>query len=351
MSSIRMIRFDLSDGSMNAMVNRALSVNEILTEVDENLAHGRGAASAPISTGFAVLDTYLSGGLRPGELALLGGPQGIGKTFFALQILRHVAKSGQGGIYLTYEHDAPTVLGRLIAAEAGEAVGLGAVQLRRIRSAMEATDGGVGGLELRLAGSPGGLEALATMREYSPRLFVHRASGGSTDLGEIETVIRECRAAMGMAPLVVVDYLQKVAVPGGSEIEAERVTVVVEGLKDLALSMQVPILAVVAAEKEGLVGGTRLRTHHLRGSSSLAYEPDVVLVLHDKYDVVARHHLSFDVGNADRFREWAVLSIEKNRSGLDHLDVEFRKHLDQGRFEAQGRPVQETLVDGRVFVQ
>jgi len=44
-------------------------------------------------------------------------------------------------------------------------------------------------------------------------------------------------------PLVVVDYLQKVYVPK-MPVEDERATVVVEGLKDLALDLEVPVLAL-----------------------------------------------------------------------------------------------------------
>ena len=124
-----------------------------------------------------------------------------------------------------------------------------------------------------------------------------------------------------------------------------------EGLKDLALELNVPVLAVVAADKEGLVSGKRMRVHNLRGSSALAYEADTVLIMNDKYDVVARHHLVYNVGNAERFHGWAVLTIEKNRSGLDKIDLEFEKRFDQGRFEVNGKQVAEQLVDERVFVE
>jgi replicative DNA helicase len=150
---------------------------------------------------------------------------------------------------------------------------------------------------------------------------------------------------------VVVDYIQKIAVPDGPDTEDERTTIVVEALKDLALDLDVPLLAIVAADKEGLASSGRLRIHHLRGTSALAYEADVVLMLNDKYDVVARHHLVYDVTNAERFRGWVVMTIEKNRSGLDRIDLEFRKVFEQGRFDADGAPVAEQLVDERVFVE
>ena len=95
---------------------------------------------------------------------------------------------------------------------------------------------------------------------------------------------------------------------------------------------------------DALETGIRLR-------SGAELEADVVLLLNDKYDVVARHHLVYDVGNAERFRDWAVLTIEKNRTGLDRIDLEFHKRFDQGRFDSSGQPVREQLIDERVFVE
>ena len=275
----------------------------------------------------------------------------MGKTTFALQVLRNVVAGGAPGLYFSFEHDAPTVLERLIAIEASAQHGVEAVTLRRIREAMEAMTEQEGGLSRRLAGTAGGVEALATLQGYADRLYVHRASGSDTTVEAIREVVGQVQRAHGQAPIVIVDYLQKVFVPAGSEIEEERVTAIVEGLKDLALDADLPVLAIVAADKEGLVAGKRLRVHNLRGSSALAYEADVVLIMNDKYDVVARHHLVYNVGNAERFRNYVVVTIEKNRSGLDRIDLEFRKRFEQGRFEVDGMPVAEQLVDERVFVE
>jgi replicative DNA helicase len=109
-------------------------------------------------------------------------------------------------------------------------------------------------------------------------------------------------------------------------------------------------VAIAAADKGSLVGGKRMRVHDLRGSSALAYEADVVLILNDKYDVVARHHLVYHLDNAERFRQWAVLTIEKNRGGVDKVELEFQKRFEQGRFEREGRVVQEQLIEERIFV-
>ncbi|MDQ1602328.1 MAG: replicative helicase [Actinomycetota bacterium] len=327
------------------------SLGEVLDTADEKLVRGESAAGKVWPTGFNPLDAYLSGGVRSGELVLVGGPQGFGKTTFVLQVLRNIVAEGGHGVYFSYEHDEYTVLERLIALEAGLRFGAEAVAMRRIREALEAVDGSDKTLADKLAGTIGGKESVEIVRSYSERLFFARANGATSDLREIRDRINAIIESTGSRPVVVVDYLQKVPVPDGPDSEEEQVTTVAEGLKDMALALELPVIAIVAAEREGLVAGKRLRVHNLRGSSSLAYEPDVILLMNDKYDVVARHHLVFDIGNAERFRTWAVLTIEKNRSGLDKIDLEFQKHFDQGRFDVNGRGVTEQLVDERVFVE
>jgi len=327
------------------------SLTSVLEQTDGRLRAGSHAAARVWPTGFDVLDKNLSNGFRSGELILLGGPQGLGKTTWALQVARNVARSGRSVVYFSFEHDPQTLLMRLVALESGEAGGLEAAGTSRVRESFEATSGPGASLADRLGAIVGGAEAMARVSEYSDRLLLHRSTGSSTTLDVIREAVDEARKTTGQLPLVVVDYLQKVKVPDGSSVEEERITRVVEGLKDLALDVDIPVLAVVAADKLGLSAGKRLRVNNLRGSSALAYEADTVLILNNKYDVVARHHLVYNIGSAERFRQWAVLSIEKNRNGRDQIDLEFKKRFDQSRFENDGQQVVEQLVDERVFVE
>ncbi|HET9501795.1 MAG TPA: DnaB-like helicase C-terminal domain-containing protein [Marmoricola sp.] len=327
------------------------SLTGILEQADNRLRAGSHAAARVWPTGFDILDKNLANGFRSGELVLLGGPQGLGKTTWALQVARNVARSGRSVVFFSFEHDPQTMLIRLVALEAGEIGGVEAPGLGRVRESFEATDGPGGKLTERLAGTVGGAEAVARVSEYADRLLLHRSTGSSTTLDVIREAVEMARKSTKQLPLVVVDYLQKVKVPDGSQLEEERVTRVVEGLKDIALDMDIPVLAVVAADKEGISAGKRMRVNNLRGSSALAYEADTVLILNNKFDVVARHHLVYDIGNAERFKQWAVLTIEKNRNGQDQIDLEFKKRFDQGRFENTGQAVVEQLVDERVFVE
>lgn len=333
------------------MQNNLQSISDVIADADSRLVSGQSAAAEVWATGFPALDAQLGGGLRAGELTLLGGPQGLGKTTFALQMLRNVAVNGGVGLYFSFEHDPVTMLERLVALESGEALGLDGMPLARVRGALQQADGQLGDLATRLSIVPGGADAVAAVKSYADRLHMHRSAGKDTDLEQIQRTIETVAQRGAGRPVVVVDYLQKIPVRGSFESEEERVTRVVEALKDLSLELEVPIFSIVAADKAGLEAGKRLRIGQLRGSSALAYEPDVVLILNDKFDVVARHHLVYDVGNAERFRNWVVLSIEKNRGGMDKIDLEFRKRFEQSRFEVGGQSVEEQLVDERVYVE
>jgi len=327
------------------------SLTDVLDQADRSLLAGGHAGAQVWPSGFGPLDRHLGGGFRSGELVLLAGPQGLGKTTLAVQAARNLAAAGRAAVYFSFEHDAHAMLVRLLSLEAGLAADFEAPTPTRIRSALEATQGPPGTVADRLSGDVGGRQAVAALSSYADRLVVHRSTGSSTTLEVIRAAVEEVTARTGQEPAVFVDYLQKVKVPNGPVEEDDRVTVVVEGLKDLALDLRVPVLAVVAADKEGIAAGKRMRVSNLRGSSALAYEADTVLILNSKFDVVARHHLLYDAGNAERFKQWVVLSIEKNRNGKDGIDLEFQKRFEHGRFDPDGHVVTERLVDERVFVE
>jgi replicative DNA helicase len=323
----------------------------VLEQADYRVRAGSHAQARVWPTGFDILDTHLSGGFRSGELVLLGGPQGLGKTTWALQVGRNVARSGRSVLVFSYEHDLQTLLIRLVALEAGLLGGPDAPSLNRVRQTFEAADGLTGSLAERLADTDGGAKAIEVVQEYADRLILHRSTGSSTGVEEFRAAVRKVHEDTGQLPLVIVDYLQKVHVDGSIPEEDERVTQVVEGLKDMALDEDVPVLAIVAADKAGIQQGKRMRVNNMRGSSALAYEADTVLILNDKYDVVARHHLVYNVGNVERFRHWAVMTVEKNRNGQAGADLEFFKRFEQSRFDPDGQIVAEQLTDERVFVE
>ncbi|MGN6751002.1 MAG: DnaB-like helicase C-terminal domain-containing protein [Intrasporangium sp.] len=323
------------------------SVAALLEHTDMLLRRGEQAGATVWSTGFPLLDEALGGGLRSGELALLGGPQGNGKTMIGLQLVRNVVCSGRTGIVFSYEHQANTLMERLISLEAAECDSGTAASVLEVRQALEAGSAGRS-LEEVLGAMRGGAAAYAQLQSYGDRLHIHESSGSSTTLTELRAVVADVQDRTGQVPFVLVDYLQKV--PVESSTEDARITGAVEGIKDLALDLGVPIVAVSAADKSSLGAGRRMRTHDLRGGSALAFEADVVMILSDKIDVVSRDHLVYDLANIQRFREWTVLTLEKNRHGRGDVELEFAKDFEHGRFITEGREVRERLIDERIIV-
>lgn len=323
-----------------------LALSEVLARTDEVLAAGGAAATAPCPTGFPLLDTVLSGGLRDGELSLLAGAQGLGKTTFALQVARYAAGTGRHVLYVSYEHDAINVLERLAAADVGEREGLDGRTLADVRRMLEG-NGPTGTLTAALSSSPEGPEGVTALVAALSRVHVVRGRFG-TDAAAVALAAAQLAGEVGASPLVVVDYVQKVSDLASDE--ESRMAHVAGALKDLALTLEAPVLAITASDAVGIESGSRLRTHHFRGASALAYEADVILVLNEKYDVVARHHLMYGGTNVDRLRNYAVLTVEKNRGGASHVDIQLRKRFEQARYERDGQHVAEKLVDERMYV-
>jgi replicative DNA helicase len=336
---------------LNGSDSRLSSVADLLDRTDDAIRRGIRPGAAVVPTGFGVLDEVLEGGFRSGELVLLGGPQGLGKTTMVMQMVRNAVSNGGSAVVFSYEHEGHTLLERLLSLEASLVAGYDAARLPAIRGAFEKAGPPGFTLNERLAHLRGVPQGLQTIRRYAGRLHIHESTGSSTDLDEIRRTVSMVQTDDGPPPLVVVDYLQKVPVPHGPPTEEERVTLVVERLKDLTLDLGVPVVAIVAADKASLVPGKRMRVHDLRGSSALAYEADVVLIINDKYDIVARHHLVYDLGNAERYRQWVVMTVEKNRHGVDGVELEFRKQFAEGRFDSSGQYVVEQLIEERVFTE
>lgn len=329
---------------------KLIAANDVLERVDRRLLDPESAA-ALWPTGFPLLDEELGGGLRAGTLNLLAGAQGEGKTTFALQMARGAAKSGRPVIFVSFELEAEALLQKAISAEAAErSTRSTPLSVRQVRAAFEASDTHGGGLPERLREHVGGIEALTAVSGYAAHLYIHRSTATQTTLDVIAAAVKDVLVEHGVSPLVVVDYLQKICTPDHLG-EEEKVTRITEGLKDLSIEFECPVIAISASDRAGLEPGTRMRARNMRGSTALAYEADVVLILSNKADVVARHHLMYGANNGEHYKDWSVVTIEKNRSGRTGGEVEFRKHFDCGRFVAEGQFVSEKLVDERVYTE
>jgi replicative DNA helicase len=336
------------------------SLSQVINEADEKVIQGDLVDFVPIPTGFDPLDGLIGGGLRKTELTLLGGAQGLGKTIATLQIARNIAmRPDQYSFFLSYEHTEAHLMHRLLCLESinpPEIDLTNGLKLRDLYQIIVAQRGkqflgrgGNGSLIGILRENPQTAPALSRMLRYSDRLIMLKASPATTNLRSIKEMTARLADATGGNVTVFVDYLQKVAVhPERPRDENDKVTIIVEGLKDIALSLDVPVFSIVAADREGLKS-KRIHLYHLRGSSALDYESDIAIIMNNKYQILAKDHVAFNPYTAKQFRNWVVFTVEKNRAGRAMMDMEFELQAQHFAFNPRGQRVQQQLIDDKII--
>ena len=129
--------------------------------------------------------------------------------------------------------------------------------------------------------------------------------------------------------------------------EEARNVEALEALKELALQQGIVIVAIIAAQIEGLKA-RRMRLENMLASAELAYEADIIMVMNEKFNVVDRHHIDYNQYNAQLFHQYVILSVEKNRMGSDLIELQLRKQLQFCRFRDVAERVTESTITGRL---
>jgi replicative DNA helicase len=261
------------------------SVVQDAARIQHDREQGRQTLGLP--TGIAALDRVLNGLNGPG-LYILGGAPGAGKTSLSLQIACEVAQHVPV-LYLTYEKMPGNLVLKAICRLAG--VSPGAVE--RGRADLDRLDHGV--------------KAFAAI---APRLaFLEGTSRMTLDVlaDDARQVIARHESS---TCLVVVDYLQRMAVHQQRGSMADNVSVLSLGLRELAGRLEAPILAISSLSRAGSYDMPTLQG--LQGSEDLEFAADVVLLLGIRQDVSLS---SKAIANSTAGARLLDLLVAKNRYG------------------------------------
>lgn len=228
---------------------------QVLSRADA-VADGASSPDA-IATGFPSLDRLLGGGMRPGDLIVLGGDVGSGKSAFALAVALRVAQRRQRVAFLSGEMTTERLLERVLSIE-------GRVRVDDLRS----------GVPNELARASVGAAAVR-MRELLPRLDVIPHGGVLALLERIDGADDE---------LFVIDSLQSLAL--GARETDEELADAVRRLKAFAIRQRVPVF--VTAQLPHLVprDDRRPNLDDFGALGAVKHHADVVLGLfrEDMYD-------------------------------------------------------------------
>lgn len=213
------------------------------------------------STGYWEIDKVLTG-FRPGQMIVLAGRPGTGKTALGLSLIERMAGGvqGLGALFISREMPKRDLMHRMLASMSG-------VPMAAIRSG-----------HLRSIDADRVRAAAERVRQMS--LTIDDSTMLHT--GQIAAGVRMVRHKHPV-DIVVVDYLQRIRPPanvkfGGSE---DRVAEVSAGLKDLALNEGVVVLALAQLNREMLKReDPRPRISDLRGSGQIEQDADVIGLMH-----------------------------------------------------------------------
>ena len=249
-----------------------------------------------VPSGFTELDRLL-GGAHPGQMIIIAGRPGLGKSTLGLDWARFAAcRHGAGVLLLSFEMSEAELMQRVLAAEAR-------VPLHTINS--------------RLLSDVDWTKVATRLGEIvEAPLYINDSCAPS-----IRTVLAEARRAVSEhgVRMIVVDYVQLLHVDRRVENRQQEIAEISRALKQLARELHLPVVVLSQLNRapEARLDKRPLLSD-LRDSGSLEQDADVVILVHrdDYYD-----RESPRAGEAD-------LIVAKNRNGpTDVVVVAAQLHL------------------------
>lgn len=273
--------------SQSSKIHTPSEAAMLVMDYINNVAAGK---SKPfLRTGFHTLDTQLSGGLVAGGLITLAARPGTGKTTAALNIAENIAASGHKVLYISLEMTEQQLWSCRAACLSGlsrSAIYAGKISENDEQSWRRLSD------------------AFNTL--YSRPFFI-RDSPSS-----LEDIEREARCIDDLA-LLVIDHMGLIKPSDGRKSSRyEFMTDTAHRLKQLALSMRIPILALCQLNRASEQRESKRPTMaDLRDSGAIEEDSDVVCLLFREAQYLPENR---------RPNSWSVQSIDfiidKNRHGM-----------------------------------
>lgn len=236
-------------------------------------------------TGLDDLDDYLEGGLRPGELVIVGARPSQGKTALAMTIAVHMAQA-QPVAFLSMEMSKSEVNDRLTAM-------LGRVSMSSVKRPARG-DG------LNWTNVLEGVERAKSLR-------LHVSDQGGLTINQVRSKARNAKRLFGLDVLVV-DYIGLMT---GLDAKANRNAQLGEisrGLKNLAKEVQICVLCLAQLNRKTEERPDQMpQMSDLRDSGEIEQDADVIVFI--KRPIMANPDLG------PEWKHYARAAVAKNRQG------------------------------------
>ena len=233
-----------------------------------------------VRSGFTRIDR-ITGGWQPGELILIAGRPGMGKSVFA----KDVAENASVPVaYFSLEMSTNELIKRQLASRSK--VNFEAIRTGRVNQ--KDWDRIISG---------------ANSLEEVPIFYVDRAS---MSIDELEGIAQGLKMSEDIG-LVVIDYLQLLRSRVRSEGREREVSEISRRLKALARDLEVPVICLSQLNRQCEMRGKDKRPYlsDLRESGALEQDSDIVAFLYRAvvYDQqAAKHEAEFIIGKGRNIR-------------------------------------------------
>lgn len=211
-----------------------------------------------VPTGFKDLDEITSG-FQPGDLIIVGGRPGMGKTAFALNIAQHTAVNMRIPVAVfSLEMSKEQLAMRMLCAES-------MVDSSRVRK------GFIGREDWpKLTNAAG--------RLADAPIFIDDSS--AVTVLEIRAKARRLKKEKGGLSLIVVDYLQLMRSRGNFERREQEISDISRSLKGLAKELKVPVVALSQLNRSVESRHEKIPTlADLRESGAIEQDADLIIFL------------------------------------------------------------------------
>ena len=239
-------------------------INKAMAEAFDVLQtrHANGGGITGLPTGYTEFD-QMTAGLQPTDLIILAARPAMGKTTFALNIAEYAAiKTKKAVAVFSMEMSASQLALRLISSN-------GRINATRLRTGqLEDEDWS------RVT------SAIRMIKET--KIFIDDTPGLSPDV--LRAKARRLKREHDLG-LIVIDYLQLMAVPGNSENRATEISEISRSLKGLAKELNVPVIALSQLNRS-LETRTDKRPvmADLRESGAIEQDADIIVFIYrDEY--------------------------------------------------------------------
>ena len=250
---------DLSEDAVSRSFVPLEEIYDATLEQLEQLGERGAGELAGLPTGFVDLDR-MTHGLQPGNLVIVAGRPGMGKTSLALNMAVHVAQDEKKVAgFFSLEMSQREIAMRVLCSGTD-------IPFHKLRSG-------------RLSGPDWKRLLQARKDSESTRLFVDDSANPS--LLEVASKARRLKAQGGLA-LLVVDYLQLMNAGGRYENRNLEIGAITRGLKQLAKELEVPVVALSQLSRlpERRGKDHRPQLADLRESGNIEQDADVVMFVY-----------------------------------------------------------------------